>query len=1396
MKQNNGVLYGAIIGGVVLVAALVLLLSGKGRVEELVQSKPAPNAKTAVVENAKVATKASSDAVSVVKTTTDDQPTSATQNVEAMAAAKVEGFPPDPVISGPKFMVTGRLLSPTGEGIGGALLNENNYMGRMMGSEGDGEDVYESRSLSDGRFRFVAPARIFNVVNASAEGFASASKTFEQTNQQMGQHTVYEYELDWVLKAASSLEVAVADETGNPVPDTVVELILLPEKANQDFAMGLDAKVEIPSKLIEQKSDSTGKVTFTSLDSSREYLLQGNRSGYRSSSTKVTANTSSATLTMKSGGGEVGGIVVNSKDLSPIVGAQVRLIVSDSKEDGQFPMSAESKTETDSGGRFRFKNQNAGPYILTVRHEDYSPYFNAEYKSPLGEEEIRTDLEIALNKGYSIKGQILELATGKPIPGVRVEPFRQFYEALLSRDKFPTSVTDAEGRYKLEGVPDAIGGMVMMQVSLEGWALIRDGQDNFSFPGGSNMFMMRVSGEETTIEHNLVMSKEVTISGRVVDLNKQPIMGATVRYSEQGSHRYPNQSLNESKGEITNAQGQYRITVSPQSNGILSAVVDEIEVPGPSVTVGSEPLTNQEIVVGDFISITGTVLDPFEKPIADAEVSLHQLIETTPSSFQHTNLQKATTDASGTFTFQRLYPMRTVFTATHAKYAASKQLEQQYIPGAQVEPVILSLREGKLFAGNLYQADGRTPAVGAIYNIHSSDGTYSSMTSSTTDENGRFFVENVPVEIVNINFWGKDGMSKDFENLEAGKTDHVLLLDTLDQIAVLITAKDAETDELILDFRARDYWGGPSRVSSQGVLLMEKVGVNSQYEMIFDATGYSTTTMNFVVMLEPDDDDEVMELTVELEKGISVTGTVLDEITGMPVAGVRVDYYEGDPEPWAFGQIKGKRLVTDSEGRFTLADAKVGQGTFHAEAKTPYSPLIVTRVLRKTEPEIEPIQLNSGVLLAVTILNPDQKPVPGYPVVCTYIDRKSKSGVTNAQGVVEFPNLPLEAVNLNFPQNGLTIGTKEFTTAGREEMSFTLGKADLEISLVGGLPDESYNIHVSMIDGIRAYYGYQSTGDKNKFIYKQIPAGTWKVDVYPVSWGQVITSANITIDASDTGLIQKEISLPSGKLVGTLLKADGTAFKQNDNIKGSVKWRWLDAPSDALLKESSVVIKPGGTFEVVNLSPGTYEVIAWVEGVGRGMTEQVITANSAEVSCTIRLKTSGGTLISHAFKLETGDPLQSAWVTLVNTKTQESFHEDRRQADGTLTIPYLEPGTYKMSVSAWSHNEVSREVTIEEGKNAEFEDVLYGCGAIRWKLYTKDGKSATGIKCRIIPLDQGSLESKREGETENPSGEYVVRGLRPGNYQAEALSQEGSVIASLKFNLIEGQLITEKAEIP
>ncbi|MDX1971189.1 MAG: carboxypeptidase regulatory-like domain-containing protein, partial [Candidatus Sumerlaeia bacterium] len=820
------------------------------------------------------------------------------------------------------------------------------------------------------------------------------------------------------------------------------------------------------------------------------------------------------------------------------------------------------------------------------------------------------------------------------------------------------------------------------------------------------------------------------------------------------------------------------------------------EVPGPTVTVGSEGLVNQEIVIGEFISITGTVLDPFEKPIADAEVSLYQLLETTPSSFQHTNPQKTTTDASGTFTFQRVYPMRTMFTATHAKYAASKALDQQYIPGAQVEPVSLTLREGKLFAGNLYKADGKTPVKGMSYNIHSSDGTYSSMTNSTTDENGRFFVENVPVKTVNINFWGMDGTSKYVQDLEADKTDHVLMLDTLDHIAVLITAKDAETDELIFDFRARDVWGGPNRVSSQGVLLLDKLQVNTYREMAFEATGYATTTKNFQVMLEPDDDDGVMELTVELEKGISVTGTVLDEQTDKPVAGVRLDYYEGTPEPWQLSQQKGKRLVTDTEGRFTLEDAKPGSGTFRVDASEPYSPQIVNRVLSKSEPEIEPILLNNGVLLALTILSPEQKPVPSYPVVCQYMNGKSKSGVTNAQGMIEFANLPMEAVTLNFPQNGLTISSKEFDVDGREEMTFTLGKADLEISLVGGSPDDSYNIQVSMIDGIRAFYGYQSTGDKNKFNYKQIPAGAWKVDVYPSSWGQVITSANITIDASDTGLIQKEISLPSGKLVGTLLKADGTAFKQNDTIKGSVRWRWLDAPEDALLKDSSVVIKPGGTFEVVNLSPGTYEVIAWVEGVGRGMTEQVITANAAEVSCTIRLKTSGGTLISRAFKLETGDPLQSAWVTLVNTKTQESFHEDRRQADGTLTIPYLEPGTYKMSVSAWSHNEVSREVTIQEGKNAEFEDVLYGCGAIRWRLHTKDGKSATGIKCRIIPLDQGSLETKREGETENPSGEYVVRGLRPGNYRAEAFSSEAGVIATLDFNLIEGQLVTESSEVP
>ncbi|MDX1971138.1 MAG: carboxypeptidase regulatory-like domain-containing protein, partial [Candidatus Sumerlaeia bacterium] len=571
MKRNNGILYGAILGGVVLVAALVLLLSGKGGVEDRRDSKPAMNVKQTIVETADVPAKTSTEAVAVVDPSTVDQLTSATQKVQAAAAAKVEGFPPDPVFSGPRIVVTGRLLTPTGEGIGGALLNENNYMGRMMGNEREGEEVYESRSLSDGRFRFVAPARMFNVVNVTAEGFASASKSFVHANQSMNEDSVFEYELDWVLKVSSTLEVAVVDEAGNPVPDTLVELILLPEKANQDFGMGLDAQVEIPSKLLEQKSDSTGKVFFNAQDGSREYLLQGKRTGYRSSSTKVAANTSTVTLTMRTGGGEIGGVVLNSKDRSPVAGAEVTVMVMESDRAGQFPMASESKGETDSDGRFQIENLNAGPYILSVRHQDYSPYFKPEYATPLGEEEVRVDLEILLNKGYTVRGQILELATGKPIPGVRVEPFRQFYEALLGKEKFPTSVTDAEGRYKVEGVPNMMEGMMMMQVELEGWALVREENQDFNYPGGNNMFMVNVSGDETTIEHNLLMSKEVTISGRVVDTNKQPIAGAAVKYSQQNSLRFPSQSLKGSLNEITNAQGQFRITVSPQSSGILSA---------------------------------------------------------------------------------------------------------------------------------------------------------------------------------------------------------------------------------------------------------------------------------------------------------------------------------------------------------------------------------------------------------------------------------------------------------------------------------------------------------------------------------------------------------------------------------------------------------------------------------------------------------------------------------------------------------------------------------------------------------------------------------------------------------------------------------------------------------
>jgi len=164
------------------------------------------------------------------------------------------------------------------------------------------------------------------------------------------------------------------------------------------------------------------------------------------------------------------GTVLESSNYQPIEGAQVILMPTDRGQvrfSGSIwqtelspadpdPASEKLAVLTGSDGKFRFRIDAPAKFRLFVAHDDYvntssgsdAPAFEAEPGIP------KDDIAIQLKPQGSISGQVIDVETEEPIPGLVVMPLvvRTWPTARGLWPARTQVTTDQEGRYEIDGL--------------------------------------------------------------------------------------------------------------------------------------------------------------------------------------------------------------------------------------------------------------------------------------------------------------------------------------------------------------------------------------------------------------------------------------------------------------------------------------------------------------------------------------------------------------------------------------------------------------------------------------------------------------------------------------------------------------------------------------------------------------------------------------------------------------------------------------------------------------------------------------------------------------------------------------------------------------------------------
>ena len=181
------------------------------------------------------------------------------------------------------------------------------------------------------------------------------------------------------------------------------------------------------------------------------YRVQVIADGYAPAlSGQINTDEGTATALELTPGGRLEGLVTNAAG-DPVSGA---MVVPLSTARGNMPrevdrfVTEEGAVQTSDEGRFAFAHLPAGSETLSVTHPDYSPAQVEDVE--IVEGQTRRAEDIVLVRGGSVEGFVYD-TSGQPLPNVGLAVMDE--EAQGSAARPATAVTDANGFYRIEGLP-------------------------------------------------------------------------------------------------------------------------------------------------------------------------------------------------------------------------------------------------------------------------------------------------------------------------------------------------------------------------------------------------------------------------------------------------------------------------------------------------------------------------------------------------------------------------------------------------------------------------------------------------------------------------------------------------------------------------------------------------------------------------------------------------------------------------------------------------------------------------------------------------------------------------------------------------------------------------------
>ncbi|HVK86700.1 MAG TPA: carboxypeptidase regulatory-like domain-containing protein [Kofleriaceae bacterium] len=592
-----------------------------------------------------------------------------------------------------------------------------------------------------------------------------------------------------------------------------------------------------------------------------------------------------------------------------------------------------------------------------------------------------------------------------------------------------------------------------------------------------------------------------------------------------------------------------------------------------------------------------------------------------------------------------------------------------------------------------------------------------------------------------------------------------------------------------------------------GADFITTTGADGRYEitlptgelkLVASHDDYSSGSRHIELSAEP------MTVDFSLVPGATIRGTVVARDSGQPVSG-GVVRAEGDGR----GLGEGDAMSTiDEEGNFVLRGLTSGQIELHALGLgfATESPTVVSigigeqledvkvlvdraysisgRVVRKGKPE----QGLPGVTLGAFSIASQAFGFSLEPSAAdgafTIVGLKKASYNLFAVGEGSVPDVgkPVEIVDRDL-ENVIVELDAGVTISGRVEPATPKVAMSIEPAIPIGF--------ANMFEAVKSLLVNGETDDTGAFVLRNVPAGSFKLNARAED-GRAATQPLVVADVDQSGIVVK--LEPRASISGRVVDTNGKPVPELA-VQGSLQGDTKQLNFNINGRRGGVSTKADGTFSLVGLDPGEYEVQAQdgdpffvrggkaTESNEKSRARVKVAAGEAKTGVVLTVEARDG-VIRGTVLAPDGKPAADAWVTASRTfdgklpdgvpaKYARYMNDASKpvltNADGQFTITRLRKGTFTVAADGPRGASHVEKTGVKPGDTITLQ--LTSLGSLTGKV-TVGGAPVTkfDIGC------EGGDGTKRK-HVEAADGVYTLERLAPGAYDCEVDSDAGTAEA-------------------